>query len=119
MQNLILISISVHELKTIIEQSVKKAVQEIVQNNNLIVPTTVQEKEKSSLYLNIQQASKFTHMAIATIYDYTHKKKIPFSKIGKKLLFSKKELSEWIQKHRKKTRYEIDQEADDWLNKNK
>ncbi|NQX97723.1 MAG: helix-turn-helix domain-containing protein [Flavobacteriales bacterium] len=112
MQDLILISISVHELKTIIEQSVKKAVQEIA-------PSTIQGKEKSSLYLNVQQASQFTHMAIATLYDYTHKKKIPFSKIGKRLLFSKKELTEWIQKHRKKTRYEIDQEADDWLNKNK
>jgi hypothetical protein len=44
MQDLILISISVHELKTIIEQSVKSAVKEIVQQNNLIVPTTIQEK---------------------------------------------------------------------------
>ena len=119
MQDLILISISVQELKVLIEQSVKKAVQEIVQHNDISLPTTVQEKEKSSLYLNIQQASQFTHMAIATLYDYTHKKKIPFSKIGKRLLFSKKELSEWIQKHRKKTNDELDQEADDWLNKSK
>lgn len=118
MQDLILISISVHELKNIIDQSVKKAVQEIVQNNDISLPSNIQEKEKSSLYLNIQQASKFTHMAIATLYDYTHKKKIPFSKIGKRLLFSKKELTEWIQRHRKKTKDELDQEADDWLNKN-
>lgn len=106
MDNLILISFSRHELKCLIEASVEKAIKD-----NKSTPPLKDEEE----YLTIKQASSFTHIAVTTLYDYTHKRKIPFNKVGKKLLFSKKELTKWIQSHRKKTIDEIEDNAQNWL----
>ena len=91
-----------------IEQSVVKALESV--NDNL-----QKEDKVDTDYLTIKQASAFLHIAVATLYDYTHKKKIPFNKVGKKLLFSKRELSEWVLTHKRRTKKEIDTETDNWL----
>lgn len=89
-----------------IENSVKKAITE---------HRTIHTKNEQDEYLTIKQASSFTNIAVTTLYDYTHKRKIPFNKVGKKLLFSKKELTKWIQSHKKKSIEEIEQHAQNWL----
>ncbi|MBL4755957.1 MAG: helix-turn-helix domain-containing protein [Flavobacteriales bacterium] len=104
MQDLILISVSQHELKCLIEQSVIKALDSASSQASGV--DTIQNE-----YLNIKQASEFTHIAVATLYDYTHKRKIPFSKVGKRLLFSKQELVEWIFKHKRNPKGETGEQA--------
>lgn len=56
---------------------------------------------------DIAFASKITGKAVPTIYDLVSKRKIPHSKQGKKLYFSKKDLLDWIQSGRRKTVAEI------------
>ncbi len=98
-----LISVSRHELKSFIEIAVEKAIDISTAHQKVM--------EEENEHLTIKEASLYTNIAVATLYDYTHKRKIPFNKVGKKLIFSKKELTAWIQSHRKKTIDEIEQEA--------
>jgi predicted DNA-binding transcriptional regulator AlpA len=63
----------------------------------------------------VELASKITGKAVATIYDLVSKRKIPHSKQGKKLYFSKKELLAWIQSGKRKTSAEIEAEAESRL----
>jgi excisionase family DNA binding protein len=52
---------------------------------------------KSKL-LNIKDASSFLGLTESTIYTYVNQKRIPYVKIGK-LMFSKDDLSQWINEH--------------------
>ena len=53
---------------------------------------TLTEKE----LLTSKEAAEYTRLAHQTVYDYTHKKRIPHQKIGKKLLFRVSELDKWL-----------------------
>ena len=53
---------------------------------------TFAEKE----LLTIDEAAEFTRLAKQTLYDYTHRRKVPFLKAGKRLLFRKTELDAWL-----------------------
>jgi excisionase family DNA binding protein len=46
--------------------------------------------------LTIQQAAEFLHLTVHTLYSYTHRNAIPFSRRGKRLYFSRTELEHWI-----------------------
>lgn len=52
-------------------------------------------------------AVEITGLAKATIYSRVSMRTIPHRKQGKKLYFSRKELNDWIDKGRRKTREEI------------
>lgn len=57
--------------------------------------------------LTIQQASQIINLSVSTIYSLVQKSKIPYAKKGKKLYFSKAELTEWIHQGRRQTKDEI------------
>lgn len=111
MQDIILTSVTQHELSQIIEQSMRRVLSE--KTGKTSANATVNGNDAD--FLTIGQASEFLNIPVATLYDYTHKRKIPFNKIGKKLLFNKTELIEWIKTHRRKTHAEISQQANDYL----
>ena len=67
--------------------------------------------------MNVEQASEFLNLAIATIYDKTSKNLIPHKKKGNKLYFIRKELENWILDGNIKTSEEIDAEAMDYVMK--
>ena len=46
-----------------------------------------------------------------TFYGYVHRQEIPFHKNGKKLIFLKSEIDQWLKKGRKRTIEEIEEEA--------
>ena len=48
-------------------------------------------------YLNINEASKFLHMPIATIRHHKRYNQLPYKKPGKQLLFVKDELKRWVE----------------------
>ena len=60
--------------------------------------------------LNADQAAEFLHLAKQTLYTMTCKRKIPFYKNGKKILFKKNELKEWMDSGRKSQQEDIDQQ---------
>ena len=66
---------------------------------------------ESDQVLTIKQAGIFLSLAVPTIYGLVGRKKIPVSKRGKRLYFSKQELTNWIQSGRKQTQSEIDADA--------
>ena len=91
----------------------------------IINPQTVYDKlekiEKqlfitNIVYLSAEEASKLLNISITYLYELTSKKLIPHYKpSGKKLLFKKSDLINWIEKNRIKSISEFEKE----LNQNK
>lgn len=75
-----------------------------------LLSTPIAQSEADTL-LTIQQAAEFLHLSVPTLYGKVHTREIPFSKQGKRLYFSKAELSDWVKSGRKKTQSEITEEA--------
>ncbi len=73
-----------------------------------------QENDK---LLTIKEAGEFLHLSIPTLYGYVSRSAIPVSKQGKRLYFSKKELTDWIKAGRKQTITEINAEAHTYISK--
>ena len=65
--------------------------------------------------LTIKQAAEMLTLSVPTIYGLVHDAKIPVSKKGKRLYFSRQELTDWIKSGRKKTSAEISAEAENYL----
>ncbi len=100
-------SLSQDELKAFIKQSIKEVFTE---------ERSAEGTEKmSDDLLNIEKASLFLGMAVATIYEKTSRRLIPHSKQGKKLYFSKSELRDWVRKGRVKTKSQIEDEASNYV----
>ncbi len=73
----------------------------------------IQQKEDN--LFTIQQAAEFICLSVPTIYGLVSKSEIPVSKKGKRLYFSKQELTEWIKAGRKRTNSEIATEANSYI----
>ncbi len=108
MENLVFTQLSVDEVRRMLREEIKGALTEAMPTKEPI------EKE---IYLNIQQVSELINLAVPTIYGLVHRRQIPFIKRGKKLLFEKDGISQWLQKSRKKTLSEIQKDADEYLSK--
>jgi excisionase family DNA binding protein len=68
-----------------------------------------QEIQKSeNEFIAIQEASKILNLKLPTIYNLTSKNLIIFYKRGKKILFKKSDLHEFIEKGRMQTVQEIE-----------
>lgn len=77
----------------------------------------VQVKTETEQFLSIQEASVLVNLSVPTIYGLVHRSLIPVCKRGKKLYFSKDELTNWIMTGRKKTFSEITADASAYLSK--
>jgi len=49
--------------------------------------------------LTIEETSKMLNIKVGTLYVWVHQKKIPFVKIGRRLVFNELQLIEFINKH--------------------
>jgi excisionase family DNA binding protein len=89
------------ELDQLIQSSVRKALSE--------------QSPKSSITddfpINIDEAAAFIKKPKSTVYQLTSARNIPFSKVGKTLLFFKKDLLIWIEEGKKKTQKQIESEG--------
>lgn len=106
MQDLILIQFSKHEFKELLKESVAEVLKE--QQSTTI-------DSNSDKLLSVKEASEFLNLARQTIYGFTSQNQIPFIKKGKKLYFSKAELTEWLQQGRNKTLNETKKLAEDYI----
>jgi excisionase family DNA binding protein len=61
--------------------------------------------------LTIREAAEIIHLSVPTIYGLVQRQAIPVAKKGKRLYFTKQELTEWIKTGRKKTVAEIQSQA--------
>ncbi len=71
----------------------------------------------ADIFLTIQQAAEFLKLSVPTLYGLVSKATIPVSKRGKRLYFSKQELTTWIKAGRKKAFTEIQWEAQRFINR--
>lgn len=71
----------------------------------------VEEKRSDDEIAGIELAIEITGLAKATIYSLVSERKLPHSKKGKKLYFSRRELLEWLANGKRKTQDEIAEEA--------
>ena len=61
--------------------------------------------------MNIDEAAAFLKKPKSSIYQLTSARQIPFSKVGKPLFFFKKDLLDWLEEGKKKTKKEIEAEG--------
>ena len=104
-------------------EQLPKTVKEISDKVNnierlLLAKSETAQPETTDL-LTIKQAGEFLTLSVPTIYGLVQRAEIPVNKRGKRLYFSKQELTDWIKAGRKKTVDEISKEADRHLSKNK
>lgn len=71
----------------------------------------LEEKEREDEIGGIELALEITGLAKPTIYSLVSTRKIPHSKRGKKLYFSRRELKDWLTMGKRKTQDEIADEA--------
>jgi excisionase family DNA binding protein len=64
-------------------------------------------QQVDSTYLSVDATCKYLNIAKPTLYTYTSKRLIPFIKRGRKLLFSKVDLDNWLSEARKQTKDEF------------
>lgn len=101
-------------------EEIPQAITELNEKLNCIQTLLLKQADsnvsKADELLTVTQAAQFLALATPTIYGLVQRREVPFSKRGKRLYFSKRELIEWVGKGRKYTQSEIDENAVKFLN---
>ena len=66
-------------------------------------------------YLSVNELSQYINLSSSAIYKKTSARLIPFTKSGKKLLFKKVAIDEWLQQHSQETLSEMQKKVVDFL----
>jgi len=77
-----------------------------------ILEQKAESKVEGEILLTIQEAAQFLSLSVPTLYGLVSKAQLNVNKKGKRLYFSKSELTNWIREGRKKTTTEIKKEAE-------
>jgi excisionase family DNA binding protein len=96
MQSIHLLELSIEELELIIQQSIAKALESRLSENDGIEEI-----------LNSKEAANLVGISVSTLYKKTADHTIPHYKRGKKLYFKKQELIGWMTKDKVQTRSEL------------
>lgn len=105
MQNLVFTQLSVPEVRQLFRDELENYFA-----RNQIRSAKVDTDEIGGIDL----AVKITGKAKPTIYNLCHERKIPHSKQGKQLYFSRNELIEWLRAGKRKTQSEIALDAENF-----
>ena len=110
MQNLVFTQLSIPEVRQIFRDELESFFAEKQSSVKQI---------KTDEISGIELAIELTGLAKPTIYGLVSERKIPHSKQGKRLYFSRQELLEWIKDGKRKTQAEIKIEAANFNTKRK
>ena len=66
-------------------------------------------------YLSVNELSQYINLSSSAIYKKTSARLIPFTKSGKKLLFKKVAIDEWLEQHAQETLSEMQKKIIDLL----
>jgi excisionase family DNA binding protein len=110
---MIILQLDSDQLQTIMQNAIRKVIAEQTKQESNSNPLELKD------LLTISEASNLLNLAKASIYNLVCQSKIPCMKRGKKLYFSRQELTEWIKQGKKKTINEMQEEADNFLAKKK
>lgn len=101
MQNLVFTQLSIPELRQLFREELK----------DFFAANSINPTEQPDEIGGVKEAAKWTNYAESSIYDLVHKRQIPHSKRGKRLIFSRAELTAWLQENRRRTQTELTAEA--------
>jgi excisionase family DNA binding protein len=87
MNEIVFSQISLNELETLIQRSLRKVLSEKLEQFQPEFPDRCE----------LSEAVKITGLSKSQLYKMTHSKKIPFQKFGKKLVFNKQALLKWVE----------------------
>ena len=87
MENLVFTQLSVQEVRKMIREEVRTALQEC--------QSTLQVEDENDL-MTIEELSAFINMAVTSIYGLIRRRQIPHIKRGKRLIFEKTKIIEWL-----------------------
>lgn len=107
MENIVFTQLSVQEVRQMLREEVRTVFKEYQSHNN-------QDENEHNL-MTIEQVASFINMAVSSVYGLIHRKQIPHIKRGKRLIFEKKQIVEWLQSGRQRTIHDIQSEADSYL----
>lgn len=106
MQNLVFTQLSIPEVRQLFREEIE----------NFFKLNPIQQKIDSDEIGGVELAMEITGKAKPTIYSLVSKSAIPCKKRGKKLYFSRNELTQWILDGKRKTVAEIQDEANNFNN---
>jgi len=97
----IIISIDKEELEEIICRAIETAFERegIVREQN-------EPEDVNELVMKSPEVCRYLKMKISTLYQLTHKRKIPFIKKGKTMYFKKDEIDKWLSEGRQEMKSE-------------
>ncbi len=112
MENVVFTNLSIPEIRQLFRQELETYFEA---NKQPEQPTTEQPEQ----LLTIQEAAKFLHLSVPTLYSKCSKGELPVMKRSKRLYFSRTELLDYLKEGRKKSNAEIEAEAKAYLSNNK
>jgi len=89
---------------------------EKIANKVLNAKTVSSQKQDQKKFLTLNELCKEYSFAKPTIYSLTAKMGIPHIKKGKKLMFEREKIEEWLRQSRRKTKSEIENEHNSQYN---
>jgi excisionase family DNA binding protein len=92
-------------------QAISRLLEKLENIEQLIVTQNSSLQPESDKLLTIKQAAEIIHLSVPTIYGLVQRSEVPVCKRGKRLYFSKQELTAWIMSGRKRTIAEIDEDV--------
>ncbi len=104
-QSLFLTSLTAPQLRDLFRAEIENYF-----NHNPVIK--MQSNSVEDTILDIDQAAEYIKLSIPSIYRLCSASEMPVIKKGKKLLFSKNALTQWLMQGRKKTLSEIQKDAD-------
>ena len=92
-------------------QAISRLLEKLENIEQLIVTQNNSPQPEADKLLTIKQAAEIIHLSVPTIYGLVQRSEVPVCKRGKRLYFSKQELTAWIMSGRKRTIAEIDEDV--------
>ena len=104
----------------LLPQAVQDLINKVDNLTELVrVLTPHQQTPADDILLNVKETAKFLDLSVATIYSKVNRGELPYSKVGKRLYFSKSELTSYIKSGKVLSNEEIEQKASEYLSNEK
>jgi excisionase family DNA binding protein len=107
MENIVFTQLSIPEVRQLLREELQGFFSEF--------PGSPKAEPAPDELLTPAEAAKLLHLSKQTIYAKVSAREIPFSKQGKRLYFSKAELTEWVKAGRRQTGAEKAAAANEFL----
>jgi len=107
MENLVFTQLTVPEVRKMLREELQAVIKDCQIPQQIAID--------SNPLLTIQEVANYINMAVPSIYGLVHHKKIPHIKRGKRLIFEKTQINEWLTLGRRKTVNELQHDADVYI----